>query len=210
MAQHPQGIPQQPQVVYMQQTPTGMASPTGHPQQQQVPMQQIHPQQSQPMAGQRTYQNVTPLASLGRSAAPVDCPACGQRGMTKISHLAGNYAQYVFLLPFLNLFLWDSYYGGRREFGQVTGFFFVGNDTDGLIADGLLDCALLPGSSAGFHMWLMGSRMWIITVDSVVFCLLRGIVAVVWMFINISKFELVVLENGVLVDISIICVYFDS
>jgi lipopolysaccharide-induced tumor necrosis factor-alpha factor len=99
MAQHPQGIPQQPQVVYMQQTPTGMTSPTGHPQQQQVPMQQIHPQQSQPMAGQRTYQNVTPLASLGRSAAPVDCPACGQRGMTKISHLAGNYAQYVFLLP---------------------------------------------------------------------------------------------------------------
>jgi lipopolysaccharide-induced tumor necrosis factor-alpha factor len=61
-------------------------------------MQQIHPQQGQgaPAGGQaagRTYQNVTPLASLGRSAAPVDCPACGQRSMTKISFLAGNYTQ---------------------------------------------------------------------------------------------------------------------
>jgi lipopolysaccharide-induced tumor necrosis factor-alpha factor len=67
-------------------------------------MQQIHPQQGQVGGGQvagqaqgqaqgRTYQNVTPLASLGRSAAPVDCPACGQRSMTRISFLAGNYTQ---------------------------------------------------------------------------------------------------------------------
>lgn len=100
----PQGIPQQPQVVYMQQSP-GIPGQPGHPQ-TGIPMQQTgQPGQQAGVAapggaqGQRTYQNVTPLASLGRSPAPVDCPACGQRQMTRISFLAGNYTQYVDILP---------------------------------------------------------------------------------------------------------------
>ncbi|CAG8961049.1 hypothetical protein HYFRA_00002590 [Hymenoscyphus fraxineus] len=93
----PQGIPQQPQVVYMQQSP-GVPGQPGHP--QSIPMQQTSPDPhgAQPQHGAqpggapgRTFQNVTPLASLGRSPAPVDCPACGQRSMTRIAFLAGNY-----------------------------------------------------------------------------------------------------------------------
>lgn len=97
----PQGISQQPQVIYMQQSP-GIPGQPGH--QQSIPMQQTtpgaHPGAPAVQGGapQRTYQNVTPLASLGRSPAPVDCPACGQRQMTRISFLAGNYTQYVYPL----------------------------------------------------------------------------------------------------------------
>lgn len=131
----PQGIPQQPQVVYMQQSP-GVPGQPGHP--QSIPMQQTspgaqpgvagHPQQQAPggagAGAQRTYQNVTPLASLGRSPAPVDCPACGQRQMTRISFLAGNYTQYVFFFSFRE--------SGERSFGMVLIY---------LIVDGLLDFA---------------------------------------------------------------------
>ena len=39
------------------------------------------------------YQTATPIPNLGMSPAPVDCPACGKRGMTKISHHAGNTTQ---------------------------------------------------------------------------------------------------------------------
>lgn len=51
-------------------------------QQMQAPMQQQH--------GGQQYQNATPIASLGRSAAPADCPACGQRAMTLVSYEIGN------------------------------------------------------------------------------------------------------------------------
>ncbi|KAG9238964.1 LITAF-like zinc ribbon domain-containing protein [Amylocarpus encephaloides] len=95
MVAQPQGIPQQPQVVYMQQSPGAQSPGAGQQlhQQQSIPMQQQHPQGGAAPAagGVRQYQNVTPLASLSRSAAPVDCPACGQRAMTKISYLSGNY-----------------------------------------------------------------------------------------------------------------------
>ncbi|TVY39417.1 Lipopolysaccharide-induced tumor necrosis factor-alpha factor-like protein [Lachnellula occidentalis] len=111
----------QPQVVYVQTPPPSgfppQSPPTpgfspqqqqaGVPQQQyfdpkgypQAQTQQVHPQhpqqpqhpQVQGQAPGRTYQNVTPLPSLGRSPAPVDCPACGQRSMTRITYVAGGY-----------------------------------------------------------------------------------------------------------------------
>ena len=39
------------------------------------------------------YQSVTPIASLNRSPAPADCPACGQRAMTNVAYETGNTVQ---------------------------------------------------------------------------------------------------------------------
>lgn len=39
------------------------------------------------------FKNVTPLAVLGQGAAPVDCPACGQRAMTVVNTEVGNTTQ---------------------------------------------------------------------------------------------------------------------
>ncbi|KAF2733072.1 hypothetical protein EJ04DRAFT_513509 [Polyplosphaeria fusca] len=73
--------PQQPQGAYMSPQQTG-----GY--------QQHHAQQNPGMPPQQpsgtVYQNATPIASLNRSAAPADCPACGQRAMTNVSYEVGN------------------------------------------------------------------------------------------------------------------------
>lgn len=56
----------------------------------------MHPQQfdheSRALLRQ-TYQTATPLSGLGRVPAPVDCPVCGQRSMTKISYKIGSINQ---------------------------------------------------------------------------------------------------------------------
>ncbi|KAH8656210.1 LITAF-like zinc ribbon domain-containing protein [Tricladium varicosporioides] len=86
----------QPQVVYMQNgvPVTAQPMPQGQPMPMQMQPQPMGiPQQQQPMQmkpGQRTYQNATPLASLGRSPAPIDCPTCGQRSMSRIEYIVGN------------------------------------------------------------------------------------------------------------------------
>ncbi|RDL38884.1 uncharacterized protein BP5553_03224 [Venustampulla echinocandica] len=96
----------QPQQQYHQQ-PVQPTHPVQQPQQAHaaIPLQETAPgQQPQPVynqgghpqavpgpAGQRTFQNATPLASLGRGPAPADCPACGQRAMTRVTHVTGNY-----------------------------------------------------------------------------------------------------------------------
>ncbi|KAF5703521.1 lipopolysaccharide-induced transcription factor regulating tumor necrosis factor [Fusarium mundagurra] len=36
------------------------------------------------------YKTAAPIAALGRSPAPVDCPSCGQRGLTATSFSVGN------------------------------------------------------------------------------------------------------------------------
>jgi lipopolysaccharide-induced tumor necrosis factor-alpha factor len=54
--------------------------------QQGFPMQLVQPQ------GQM-FQMATPLAALNMGGAPVDCPACGQRGMTAVSYEAGGTSQ---------------------------------------------------------------------------------------------------------------------
>jgi lipopolysaccharide-induced tumor necrosis factor-alpha factor len=97
--------PGQPQIVYVQ-SPQQSFNPNVSPQMQQgqpqgqyfdqkgfsvQTTQQVPQQPTRP--GVRTYQNATPLASLGRSPAPCDCPACGQRAMTRITHIVGGYTQ---------------------------------------------------------------------------------------------------------------------
>jgi lipopolysaccharide-induced tumor necrosis factor-alpha factor len=64
---------------------------------QQVPMQQMQQLGMVGVMGQQQYQSrylqATPIPALGRSAAPVDCPACGKREMTNVSYEVGNSTQ---------------------------------------------------------------------------------------------------------------------
>ncbi|KAL8896272.1 MAG: hypothetical protein Q9207_007785 [Kuettlingeria erythrocarpa] len=61
----------------------------GTPQHQaSMPMQQQQ-QQQQPMP-QSGYQTATPLANLGEGAAPVDCPCCHMRALTRPEYHSGN------------------------------------------------------------------------------------------------------------------------
>jgi lipopolysaccharide-induced tumor necrosis factor-alpha factor len=80
---------QQPQIIYVavpqQQLQQTFDSKLG------VPMQFTTQQVVQP--GQIVYQTSTPLTLLNRYASPVDCPACGQRAITRISHVTGNATQ---------------------------------------------------------------------------------------------------------------------
>ncbi|KAK3174732.1 hypothetical protein OEA41_001978 [Lepraria neglecta] len=57
-------------------------------QMQQQPMQQAPVQQMQTQPSM--YQNAVPLHSLTEAAAPIDCPTCRQRGLTRVEFVAGN------------------------------------------------------------------------------------------------------------------------
>jgi len=65
-----------------------------------VPQQQFAGQQPMPqqVSQKQQYANATPIQSLGRGSAPVDCPACGQRALTRIQYETGNSTQYVLSL----------------------------------------------------------------------------------------------------------------
>jgi lipopolysaccharide-induced tumor necrosis factor-alpha factor len=57
--------------------------------QQGVPQQQ-YPQQPMP---QSTYASATPLVSLQQGPAPVDCPMCRVRQMTRVEFVSGGTTQ---------------------------------------------------------------------------------------------------------------------
>ncbi|KAJ9649521.1 hypothetical protein H2201_006178 [Coniosporium apollinis] len=86
--------PQHTQPVYDQSQMQQMGYQQQSPPQMQQQGQYFQPQQQQMMPQQMqtgtVYQNATPIASLGRSAAPADCPACGQRAMTLTAYEIGN------------------------------------------------------------------------------------------------------------------------
>ena len=53
-------------------------------------------QQVQQMGTQQSnYQTSVPLASLQNAPAPVDCPNCKTRSMTRVEFHSGNTTQYV-------------------------------------------------------------------------------------------------------------------
>jgi hypothetical protein len=56
-----------------------------------IQQQQYIPQQMNP---QQTYMNASPLNALTMGSAPVDCPLCGVRAMTRIEFVAGSQTQY--------------------------------------------------------------------------------------------------------------------
>ncbi|EXL96761.1 LITAF-like zinc ribbon domain-containing protein [Fusarium oxysporum II5] len=47
-------------------------------------------QVAQTLRANSQYKTVAPIAALGRSPAPVDCPGCGQRALTATSFAIGN------------------------------------------------------------------------------------------------------------------------
>ncbi|KAL8881207.1 MAG: hypothetical protein Q9192_007848 [Flavoplaca navasiana] len=82
-----------------QQQYTPMSSPPIHdqPKQEYYAGQEnnptpIHPQQTMPVAQPQAqgYQTVVPLANLQDAAAPVDCPCCHMRALTKTENHSGN------------------------------------------------------------------------------------------------------------------------
>ncbi|KAL9632704.1 MAG: hypothetical protein Q9204_003680, partial [Flavoplaca sp. TL-2023a] len=89
--------PQQQYPAQQQYTP--MSSPPIHdqPKQEYYAGQEnnptpIHPQQTMPVAQPQAqgYQTVVPLANLQDAAAPVDCPCCHMRALTKTENHSGN------------------------------------------------------------------------------------------------------------------------
>lgn len=45
------------------------------------------------LGNRSTYKRAIPLERLGQFAAPVDCPVCGQRNMTKLKYVIGGFTQ---------------------------------------------------------------------------------------------------------------------
>jgi lipopolysaccharide-induced tumor necrosis factor-alpha factor len=64
-----------------------------------VPQQQNmlppHDYSQQYIAPKNNYQNATPLASLQQGPAPVDCPVCNVREMTRTEYVSGGTTQLV-------------------------------------------------------------------------------------------------------------------
>ena len=58
---------------------------------QAIPMQGMGQQQ------QSQYHTAMPLQNLTEGAAPVDCPACRQRALTRTEYVSGNSTMYVSL-----------------------------------------------------------------------------------------------------------------
>jgi lipopolysaccharide-induced tumor necrosis factor-alpha factor len=94
---------QQPQATYVQipqgAQPQQQYSEKGHVTQvQTIPIpHQLQGTLVQPTFQSRVYQIATPLNVLGRTSAPADCPACGQRNMTRVVGVVGNTNQSVYL-----------------------------------------------------------------------------------------------------------------
>lgn len=69
------------------QTPLSPLSPV-------ATMQQPPPlppqQQPLPLHHPPTYRSATPLAALGQYSAPVECPLCGAREVTRTQHVVGD------------------------------------------------------------------------------------------------------------------------
>ncbi|CAO2658268.1 Nn.00g059910.m01.CDS01 [Neocucurbitaria sp. VM-36] len=107
--QQPPVYHQDPNMQYQQQQPAMYAQQPQQPMYAQQPQQYAgSPPPQQPQSGYMqpqqpgmppqqqsgtVYQNVTPIASLGRGPAPADCPACGQRAMTNVAFETGNTTQ---------------------------------------------------------------------------------------------------------------------
>lgn len=96
-----QMLPGYPQPVAGQQFM--MQQYPGQPYPGQYPVNAVQPQMTQMMPGlqmqqtgqgkPRQFMHATPLQSLNRGPAPVDCPVCSERAMTNIHFEVGNTTQ---------------------------------------------------------------------------------------------------------------------
>jgi LITAF-like zinc ribbon domain len=70
--------------------------PQQEPQQPEpVVRENVQPVQQHQYIPQPVYVNAVPLGGLNMGPAPVDCPTCGHRALTKINYVAGNQTQFV-------------------------------------------------------------------------------------------------------------------
>ncbi|KAL8986652.1 MAG: hypothetical protein Q9177_004068 [Variospora cf. flavescens] len=77
-----------------QQYPSPMDPPKREYYAGQQPIPQHHPSMPMQQAVQQSgYQTATPLSNLQDAAAPVDCPCCRMRALTKIELHSGNTAE---------------------------------------------------------------------------------------------------------------------
>jgi hypothetical protein len=79
------------------------------PVQQGIPMQGFQQQQQQSQ-----YHVAMPLQNLLEGAAPVDCPACHTRTLTRTEYVSGNTTMWVPILLDPSL-LSSMCYGGRLQ-----------------------------------------------------------------------------------------------
>lgn len=95
--QQPMMPPQQP----MSPQPQGETKPEGsyyagpqHPgmgqQQASQPQVVVLTQGQQPPPQPSQYHTATPLPNLGEGSAPVDCPSCRTRALTRTQYVSGN------------------------------------------------------------------------------------------------------------------------
>jgi lipopolysaccharide-induced tumor necrosis factor-alpha factor len=89
IAQPQQGYPQTPQDYAQNQQ--NYAQPQQPQQGYSQDQQKGFPPQN--AAARNNYQIATPLASLQQGPAPVDCPVCGVREMTRTDFVSGATAQ---------------------------------------------------------------------------------------------------------------------
>ncbi|OQV03768.1 LITAF-like zinc ribbon domain-containing protein [Cladophialophora immunda] len=69
-------------------SPAPMQQPTHEYPEKAYGQPQMPPPQQRSVSGQ--FRQAVAIPNLGMSAAPVDCPACGQRAMTNVSYHTGN------------------------------------------------------------------------------------------------------------------------
>ncbi|KIY03442.1 uncharacterized protein Z520_00133 [Fonsecaea multimorphosa CBS 102226] len=83
----PGPMPPQPNMEYPEKA-YGQQQQQHPPPQMQMPAQQQYGQYQRSVSG--NFRQAVAIPNLGMSAAPVDCPACGQRAMTNVSYHTGN------------------------------------------------------------------------------------------------------------------------
>lgn len=87
---HMQQQYQQPQQLQYAQSPPPQQMQGQFVQPGQQQYAQVAPQPQMQASTGTQFHNATPIASLNRSPAPADCPACGQRSMTQVAYEIGN------------------------------------------------------------------------------------------------------------------------
>jgi hypothetical protein len=88
--QQPQGAPEMHQQAVYGQPP---------PQQQQYQQQPMQIQLIVQNTNDSQYKTAVPIPNLGMGSAPVDCPSCGKRCMTRLEYVVGNTTQYAAYVP---------------------------------------------------------------------------------------------------------------
>lgn len=73
--------------------PNGYAAEKPQEYGQPAPQPGVQAQYPQQQQQQQKYMNAVQLAALGEGTAPVDCPSCGKRELTRLTYKTGSMTQ---------------------------------------------------------------------------------------------------------------------